>query len=57
MIVTETVEVNGSTFIHNYSDQNLMICKVDTEEIYCDAYDLPDLNFVYKETNVFINIE
>lgn len=45
MIVKE--KING--FIHTFSDQNKMIRKVGTDEIYCDAMDV--LDFEYEETN------
>lgn len=45
MIVKE--QING--FIHTFSDQNKMIRKVGTDEIYCDAMDV--LDFEYEETN------
>lgn len=48
MIVQE--ELNG--FIHTFSDQNKMIRKVGTDEIYCDAIDV--LDFEYEETDLDI---
>lgn len=45
MIIKE--KING--FIHTFSDQNKMIRKVGTEEIYCDAMDV--LEFEYEETD------
>ena len=48
MIIQE--QING--FIHTFSDQNKMIRKIGTEEIYCDAMDL--LEFEYEETNIDI---
>ena len=45
MIVKE--QING--FIHTFSDQNKMIRKVGTDEIYCDAMDILDVE--YEETN------
>lgn len=48
MIVQE--HTNG--FIHTFSDQNKMIRKVGTDEIYCDAMDV--LNFEYEETDIEI---
>jgi len=51
MIIKETV--NG--FIHTYSDSNLMIQKVGTDEVYSDAYDI--LEFEYIETDIIISTE
>lgn len=42
--------ING--FIHTFSDQNKMIRKVGTEEIYADAMDV--LEFEYEETDIDI---
>ncbi len=52
MIIQE--QKNG--FIYTYSDNNKMIKKVGTDEIYCDAMDVNE--FEYEETNIEIeNIE
>ena len=48
MIIKETI--NG--FIHTYSDSNLMIRKVGTNEVYSEAYDV--LEFEYVETDIEI---
>ena len=48
MIIQE--QING--FIHTFSDQNKMIRKVGTDEIYCDAMDV--LDFDYEETDIEI---
>jgi hypothetical protein len=48
MIIKDTI--NG--FIHTYSDSNLMIKKVGTEEVYSEAYDI--LEFEYEETDIEI---
>lgn len=45
MIIQE--QING--FTHTFSDQNKMIRKVGTDEIYSDAMDV--LDFEYEETN------
>lgn len=50
MIVKE--KING--FIHTFSDQNKMIRKVGTDEIYCDAMDV--LDFEYEETDEDIEV-
>ena len=48
MIIQE--QING--FTHTFSDQNKMIRKVGTDEIYCDAMDV--LDFEYEETDLDI---
>ena len=53
MIKTETVEIDGRTFTHTWSDEDLLIVKTndaDTNE-YADAYDPADLGRVYVETD------
>jgi len=54
MIITETVELNGGIFRHNYSDTNKMIRKVGTDELYCEAYDILENNFTYEEMDIGI---
>lgn len=46
MIKTETLS-NG--LIRTYSDESKMIKKVGTEEIYCEAVDLPTSDYTYIE--------
>ena len=50
MIIKE--QING--FTHTFSDQNKMIRKVGTDEIYYEAMDV--LEFEYEETNIDITI-
>lgn len=50
MIITETVQLDGKTFIHNYSDSGFYIQKQGTDEIYSDVYDVPESNYTYIET-------
>ena len=50
MIIKE--QING--FTHTFSDQNTMIRKIGTEEIYCDAMDV--LEFEYEETEIDIEV-
>lgn len=52
MIVTETVRLNGMELVYTASDAGVMIRKVGTEEIYSEAYDLPDAGYVYEETGM-----
>ena len=48
MIKTEILS-NG--LIRTYSDESKMIKKVGTEEIYCEAVDLPTSDYTYIETD------
>lgn len=50
MIIKE--QING--FTHTFSDNNKMIRKVGTNEIYCDAMDV--LDFEYEETDIDIEV-
>ena len=57
MIVTETITINDKEFIHNYSDSGYWIQKQGTEELYEDAIDVPENNYVYIETDTLIEVE
>ena len=48
MIKTEILS-NG--LIRTYSDESKMIKKVGTEEIYCEAVDLPTSDYTQVETD------
>ncbi len=52
MIKTEIVEINGSKFIHTYSDNDMMIERVGVE--YEEAYDPIDTGRIYAETSHII---
>ena len=49
MITTENVTINGRQFKKTVSDTYL-IRKVGTDEIYSEAYDLPEKDYEYEET-------
>jgi hypothetical protein len=53
VIKTETVEIDGRTFIHTRSDANVYI-KFGENELYEEAYDLADLPRTYTETDIAI---
>lgn len=55
MIKIETVEIDGMTFTKTYSNLNLKIRKVGTNQIYNETYDV--LDFEYEETNEPITAE
>ena len=49
MITVENVTINGKQFKKTVSDTYL-IRKVGTDEIYSEAYDLPEKDYEYEET-------
>ena len=49
MITTENVTINGKQFKKTVSDTYL-IRKIGTDEIYSEAYDLPEKDYEYEET-------
>ena len=50
MIIIENVIINGRQFKKTVSDTYL-IRKVGTDEIYSEAYDLPEKDYEYEETD------
>ena len=50
MIKTETVSIGGRSFKKTASD-TYTIRKKGTNEVYSEAYDLPQAGFEYEETN------
>lgn len=50
MIQQETVTFNGREFRRTYSDEGYLIQKVGTDEVYSEAYDLPEYTYTYIET-------
>ena len=50
MITTKNVTINGRQFKKTVSDTYL-IRKVGTDEIYSEAYDLPEKDYEYEETD------
>lgn len=54
MLVTETIEINGIQYLHNYSDAGF---KVERNGIqYDDAVDPINSGRVYTETNVPVTV-
>jgi hypothetical protein len=53
MIVREyhSTRKDGARLIRTYSDKNLYIQKVGTEEVYSEAIDLESKGYVYEETD------
>lgn len=54
MVKTESIKINNSDFKRTFSDAGFKIRKVGTDEIYDEAVDLPDKNFIYEETSELI---
>ena len=48
---------DGVNLYRNYSDQNLKIRKVGTEEIYDEAIDVEFAPYLYEETDMPIEAE
>lgn len=53
MVTTEFVTIGSKQFKKTVSDTYL-IHKVGTDEIYSEAYDLPEKDYVYEETDELI---
>ena len=49
MITVENIIINGRQFKKTVSDTYL-IRKVGTDEVYSEAYDLPEKDYEYEET-------
>ena len=50
MIKSETITINGRTFVRTYSDANRMIRQDGTGAVYSEAYDPADSGRTYTET-------
>jgi hypothetical protein len=50
MIIKEIVTINDKQFKHTYSNANLYIQKVGTDEEYEEAFDVLSSEFTYVET-------
>lgn len=50
-------EVLNNKFCKHYSDNNKLIRKIGTEEIYSDAIDLIPCRYEYEETNIDIEVD
>ena len=51
MIKSETITINGRTFVRTYSDANRMIKQDGTGAIYAEAVDLVGSGRTYTETD------
>lgn len=56
MIVKEfyTQRSDGVNLYHTFSDKNLQIHKVGTDEIYDEAIDVEGADYEYEETDIYI---
>ena len=50
MIKSETITINGHTFVRTYSDANRMIQQDGTGAVYSEAYDPAGSGRTYTET-------
>ena len=57
MIKSETLTINGRTFIRTYSDSGYMIKQDGTGAVYSEAYDPADSGRTYTETDEIIESE
>ena len=48
---------NGIKLYKTYSDLDVMIKKIGTEELYEEAIDIENSNFEYEETDIQIEAE
>lgn len=57
MIIKENIKIGNKNFIKHYSDKNVMINKVGTDEMYSEAIDVEDSIYTYEETDKKIETE
>lgn len=59
MIITEFYRTrkDGVNLVKTYSDQNLMIQKVGTDDVYAEAIDVENSGFEYIETETHVKAE
>lgn len=50
MVITTTKQIGGKTFTYHYSDSGFYIERDGV--LYVDAYDLPQFDYTYIESNV-----
>lgn len=51
MIVTENVRFGRREFKRTYSDEDYLIRKIGTDEIYSEAVDVLNSSYEYEETD------
>lgn len=52
MILTKTIKHGEVELIRHYSDQNLVLRQIETNELFDDAIDIMPCQFTYEETNI-----
>lgn len=59
MVIKEFYRIreDGVVLYRTYSDANLMIRKVGTEEVYSEAIDVENARYTYEETDTPIEVE
>lgn len=59
MVIKEFYRIreDGVVLHRTYSDANLMIRKVGTEEVYSEAIDVENARYTYVETDTPIEVE
>lgn len=57
MIVQERTTINGTEFLHTYSDSGMMLMQVETGTMYSDAIDVIPCKYTYTETDTPIESE
>lgn len=57
MIVQEKTTINGTEFLHTFSDSGMMLLQVETGTMYSDAIDVIPCKYTYTETDTPIESE
>ena len=57
MIIKENIKINDKDFIKQYSDKEVQIQKVGTDELYVEAIDPIEFEREYIETDIPIEEE
>lgn len=57
MIKQEKVKIGSRELLHTYSDSNMYILQVETNNIYDEAYDVIPCRYTYTETEKEIETE
>lgn len=57
MIIQEIITLHNMQFKHTFSSDNKYIKQIETGAIYNEAYDVPQRNFNYVETDTILSDE
>lgn len=52
MIIQENFKINDTDLVRSYSDQNVMICQIETGNLYDEAVDVSPCPYHYEETEI-----